>query len=59
MEGGIALLVSRVLAAGAVLVWVGRVLGIDPVLIIGLALWLFPFPFILAGAGMWGRGADA
>lgn len=44
-----------VLAVGAVVVWIGRVLGIEPVLTIGLVLWLFPFPFVLAAAGVWGR----
>ena len=51
--------IFAVLAVGAVVVWVGRVLGIEPVLTVGLVLWLFPFPFVLAGAGIWGRGADA
>ena len=48
-----------VLAVGAALVWIGRVLGLDPVLIVGLVLWLFPFPFVLAAAGAWGREVTA
>lgn len=42
------------MSAGGVLVWFGRVLGIDPVLIAGLGLWLFPFPFVFAAVGLWG-----
>ena len=45
-----------VLAVGAVVVWVGRVLGVEPVLTVGLVMWLFPFPLVLAAAGIWGRG---
>lgn len=45
-----------VLSIGAAVVWVGRVLGIEPVLTVGLVLWLFPFPLVLAATGVWGRG---
>ena len=46
-----------VLSVGAIVVWIGRVLGVELVLTVGLVLWLFPFPFVLAGAGMWGRAS--
>lgn len=45
-----------VLAVGAAIAWVGRLFGIEPVVTIGLVLWLFPFPLILGAAGVWGRG---
>ncbi len=44
---------------GGVLVWVGRVLGFDLVLIAGLISWLFPFPFVFAGVGSWMGGSEA
>ena len=43
------------LAVGGVLVWVGRILALDSVLIAGLIVWLLPFPFVLATAGWWSR----
>ena len=43
------------LAVGGVLVWTGRILALDPVLIAGLIAWLLPFPFVLATAGWWSR----
>jgi hypothetical protein len=45
--------VFAVLAAGGVLVWVGRVLDIEPLLIAGLAMWLGPFPFVFATVERW------
>lgn len=42
-----------VLGAGGVLVWFGRILGIEPVLIAGLVLWLGPFPLAFATIGSW------
>ena len=44
-----------VLAAGGVLVWLGRLSGLDPVLIVGLALWLGPLPFVFGAIGSWVR----
>jgi hypothetical protein len=41
------------LAVGAVLVWFGRILDIEPVLIVGLGLWLAPFPLTFATVGSW------
>lgn len=42
-----------VLAIGGVLVWSGRILDLAPVLIVGLVLWLGPFPFVLAAIDRW------
>jgi len=53
----VAAAVFGVLALGGILVWLGRIFALDPVLIAGLALWLGPFPFVLATAGSWSRGA--
>ena len=44
-----------VLSLGAALVWAGRVLGVEPVLVAGLVLWLAPFPFALATVARWGN----
>ena len=46
------------LAVGAMLVWFGRILDIEPLLIVGLALWLAPFPVAFATVGSWSSGAD-
>lgn len=48
-----------VLAVGGVLVWSGRILGIEPLLIAGLVLWLGPFPFVFAAIGSWVPGKTA
>ena len=48
-----------VLAAGGVLVWFGRILGIEPVLIVGLVLWLGPFPFLFAAVQWWAPARTA
>jgi hypothetical protein len=45
--------VFSALAAGGVLVWCGRVLDVQPVLIAGLVLWLVPFPLAFAMIGSW------
>ena len=50
------LVAFTVLAVGGVLVWFGRILVIEPVLIAGLVLWLGPFPFVFAAIGSWTRG---
>ena len=42
-----------VLTMGGVLVWFGRILDVDPMLIAGLVLWLGPFPFVFAAVGRW------
>ena len=41
------------LALGGVLVWCGRVLDVQPMLIAGLVLWLGPFPLAFAMIGSW------
>ena len=41
------------LTAGGVLVWLGRVLDVEPMLIVGLVLWLGPFPFVFAAVAKW------
>ena len=43
------------MTVGGVLVWVGRILAVEPVLIAGLIAWLIPFPFVLATASWWSR----
>lgn len=42
-----------VLGVGGVLVWFGRVLDIEPMVIVGLGLWLAPFPVAFATVGSW------
>ena len=42
-----------VLSSGGALVWLGRVFDIEPMLIVGLTLWLGPFPFVFAAIGSW------
>ena len=53
--------VFTVLAVGGVLVWSGRILDVEPVLIAGLVLWLGPFPFVFAAIDHWalpGKGTQ-
>lgn len=47
-----------ILAVGGVLVWLGRIVDVEPVLIAGLALWLGPFPFVFAAIGSWVSAAE-
>ena len=47
-----------VLALGGVLVWFGRILGVDGLLIPGLVLWLAPFPVIFAAVGAWTKATS-
>ena len=51
--------VFAVLAVGGVFVWFGRVLDIEPMLIAGLAMWLGPFPFVVATVAKWAPGKTA
>lgn len=48
-----------VLTMGGVLVWLGRILDVEPVLIAGLVLWLGPFPFVCAAVGWWASAGAA
>ena len=48
-----------VLACGAVFVWFGRILDVDPLLVVGLGLWLFPFPLVFAAAATWASPPSA
>ena len=52
-------LLFAVMALGGVLVWIGRLSGLEPVLVAGLILWLGPFPVVMATAGVWGHSRSA
>ena len=52
-------LVFGALALGGILVWLGRVLGLDALLIAGLGLLLGPFPFVFAAVAAWAPARES